>query len=157
MSLSLHFTAKRAAYKLRLTEALEENMEISSDFNNLSFHDALVNCVRRHDDRIEIEFNFVIVTPEHSIANGDVIELKNVNVVFSEVQSENALIWHDDKAPIQHPNPHSPLREVMHGTQKQEYFHFDGFWQPDDWCEWYIYTNIFHVSGESERSTRESF
>ena len=69
-------------------------MEISSDFNNLSFHDALVNCVCRHDDRIEIEFNFVIVTPEHSIANGDVIELKNINVVFSEVQSEKALIWH---------------------------------------------------------------
>ena len=78
-------------------------------------------------------------------------------VTFSRVQAEQALIWHDDKSPIEHPNPKAPVDEVMHGTQKEGYFHFDGFWQPDDWSEWYIYTDTFVVNGSPTEFTRAAF
>ncbi|MCJ8337093.1 MAG: hypothetical protein MJK10_01355 [Pseudomonadales bacterium] len=123
-------------------------MKILKNFNQLSFHDASVESVKREGDCIEINFDFVIVTPEHPLANGNIIELKNAQVVFKKVKSENALIWHNDKSPISHPNPSAPIDEVMHGKHKNGLFHFDGFWQVDDWSEWYIYSENFEVTGE---------
>ncbi|MGF1742226.1 hypothetical protein L4C34_14290 [Vibrio profundum] len=132
-------------------------MEISNNFNQLSFHDATVESVRREADCVEIMFDFVVVAPEHPAAKDNVIELREVRVIFNKVKAEKALIWHDDKSPICHPNPSSPINEVMHGTQKEEYFHFDGFWQPDDWSEWLIYTDSFVVSGRVVEFTRAAF
>lgn len=141
----------------QLLQALKGNMEITSNFNYLGFHDASIESVNRHSDTLEVLFDFVIVAPEHPDANGTVIELRNVKASFNHVSSEKALIWHDDKAPIQHPNPEAPVNEVMHGTQKDDYFHFDGFWQPDDWSEWYIYATGFIVSGKQTEFNRVAF
>ena len=55
---------------------LEGNMEISSNFNQLSFHDATIESVHRDFGSIEINFDFVVVGPDHSEANGKTIELK---------------------------------------------------------------------------------
>ena len=132
-------------------------MEISRNFNQLSFHDASIESVKRDMEKIEISFDFVIVAPEHPDARWKVIELRNATVTFPHVKSERALIWHDDKSPIEHPNSEAPVNEVMHGTQKEDYFHFDGFWQPDDWSEWYIYTDNFVVSGRPTEFTRAAF
>lgn len=122
-------------------------MEISTKFNQLSFHDASIESVRRVDDSIEIVFDFVVIASEHPAAKADFIELREARAIFSKVKNEKALIWHDDKSPIEHPNPDFPLNVVMHGTQKEGFFHFDGFWQPDDWSEWFIYTDSFKISG----------
>ncbi|WP_432467717.1 hypothetical protein [Agarivorans sp. Z349TD_8] len=132
-------------------------MEISRNFNQLSFHDASIESVKRGKDHIEVLFDFVIVAPEHPDAGGEVIELRNATVTFSHVKSERALIWYDDKSPIEHPNTEAPVNEVMHGTHKEDYFHFDGFWQPNDWSEWYIYTDIFFVNGRPTKVTRTAF
>jgi len=132
-------------------------MEISRNFNQLSFHDASIESVKRDAERIEVLFDFVIVAPEHPDAHGDVIELRNAMVIFSRVKEERALIWHDDKSPIEHPNPEAPVNEIMHGTQRDDYYHFDGFWQPDDWSGWFIYTDNFIVNGHPTEFTRAAF
>ncbi|MEZ9597150.1 hypothetical protein AB4298_21325 [Shewanella sp. 10N.261.52.F9] len=132
-------------------------MEVSSNFDQLSFHDSTIESVQRLNGCIELTFDFVIVAPEHPDANGSVIELKKAKVIFRRVKSEKALIWHDDKSPIEHPNPDCPVNEVMHGTQKEDYFHFDGFWQQDDWSEWYIYSGNFIVTGQAGEFTRATF
>ncbi len=132
-------------------------MKISRNFNQLSFHDASIESVRREVEQIEVLFDFVIVAPEHPDAHGDVIELRNAMVTFSRVKAEHALIWHDDKSPIEHPNPEVPVNEVMHGTQKEDCFHFDGFWQLNDWSEWYIYTDSFVINGRPTEFARAAF
>lgn len=146
-----------AMLRLPVRWALEGIMEISRNFNQLSFHDASIESVKRDSERIEVSFDFVIVAPEHPDASGKVIELRNTTVTFPHVKSERALIWHDDKSPIEHPNPEAPVNEVMHGTHKGDYFHFDGFWQPDDWSEWYIYSDSFTLNGNPEEFSRVAF
>jgi hypothetical protein len=148
---------KKRQVATQLMPALEEKMEISNNFNQLSFHDASIESVLRVDDCIEIMFDFVVVAPEHPAAKGEVVELKEAKVIFKKIKAEKALIWHDDKSPINHPNPNSPVNEVMHGTQKEGYFHFDGFWQPDDWSEWFIYSDTFIVSGRAVEFSRAAF
>ena len=132
-------------------------MELSSYFNHLGFHDASIESVLREDDRVEVRFDFVIIASEHPEADGRVIEIKGAKVIFTQVTSEKAVIWHDDKSPIEHPNPDIPILEVMHGTQHDDCFHFDGFWQSDDWSEWYIYSNNFVLSGEANECSRVAF
>lgn len=129
-------------------------MEISRNFNQLSFHDASIGSVKRNIDRVQVSFDCVMVASEHPDACGKVIELRNATVTFLNVKSERALIWYDDQSPIVHPYPEAPVNEVMHGTRKEDCFHFDGFWQPDDWSEWYIYTDNFVVTGRSVAFTR---
>lgn len=123
------------------------NMEISRNFNQLSFHDASVLSIERGDEKIEVFFDFIIVVPEHPDAKGKMVELRNAKVTFLKIKSERALIWYDDKSQRDHPNPDVPVDEIMNSTQKGEYFHFDGFWQRTDWTEWYIYTDNFIASG----------
>ncbi len=130
---------------------LEDTMNITSSFKELGFHDSTIESVCRENDSIEMSFDMVVVAAAYPQGTGDVIELRNAKLKFIGVSSERALIWHDDKAPIPHPNPEHPVREVMHGNVHEECFHFDGFWNPDDWSEWYIVADSFVLSGLEAR------
>ena len=132
-------------------------MEITANFNQLSFHDSTIESVTRDNGEIEITFEFVVVAPEHPQGNGSLIEIRNAKLKLLGVSSEKALIWHDDKEPLNHPNPNIPVNEVMHGTLKEEGFHFDGFWQPNDWSEWFIVAKGFMLSGEAVEFNQPAF
>ncbi len=132
-------------------------MEITTFFNQLSFHDSIIESVSRCGNTIEITFGSVVVAPEHPQTNGNVIEIRNAKLNLFGVTAEKALIWYDSKAPLHHPNPSFPVNEVMHGTLKETGFHFDGFWQTDNWSEWFIVAKSFVLVGEAVSCSRLYF
>ena len=132
-------------------------MEITSNFDQVSFHDSTIESVERATGIIIIHFDFAIIAADHPHSRDGLIKLSKVLLTLHGVTSERALIWHDDKTPLDHPNPVSPISEVMHGTMKDSVFHFDGFWKPDDWSEWYISSTRFTLVGVPLSPTDNAF
>ena len=129
---------------------------ISSHYENLSFHDASIENIERGEGFISLKIKGVFISKEHPDSKGIDWFVEEGILKLSEVTSERATFWDDDKEAKQHPEPEFPLDEIMNSSFNGEVFSFDGFLKTEPWYEWFVSCRSFELISLSKRPWRNS-
>lgn len=121
-------------------------MKFDTHFENMSFHDAYLEKISRDDSTVKIDIAGVFISNEHPQSNQKDWLVESCTLELFGVKKEEAKYWDDDKAPKAHPDPNTPLDEIMHANYENGVFHFDGFKESEAWYEWFISAEGFKLN-----------
>ena len=121
-------------------------MQVSTNFNEISFHDCGVERIYRTSCSVELEIEGgCIASTSGSIKSFDECKLSIFNVMNEEID-----FWNDDKTPKVHPHPDMPICEIMHSNFHNGVFTIEGFTKNSEWVEWRIYADTFLLEVKSD-------
>ena len=127
-------------------------MKLTDNFENIGFHDAVIEKIERYGESIKLEISGAFISKDHPASDGQDWRVEKAILEICGVKNEKATFWDDTQVAKEHPEPDFPLDEIMHANFVDGVFSFDGFRQTIPWYEWFITANsfIFEVRIASE-------
>lgn len=118
---------------------------ITTDFDKLSFHDALIESIQKEEGIISIRFKGGFMSKNHPDSEGKEWEIRNGVLHFCNVSKEVPLFWYDDVKGQPHPQPDFPLDKIMDIEFDGTKFEVGGYLDSEPWVQWFVYASEFKV------------
>ena len=120
--------------------------------NEISFHDSTL--IALHHDGADIELELDSVAASLSIvgepSESEYVLLEEARVRCHKARTTALEFWTDTKAPIEHPNPDNPMREIMKNELNGDLLQMSGWAHENGWVEWAVQASRFTVSWSGE-------